>query len=66
MANTHPKIDIEAPAGPDIRVDLEVAQDDVLAIHGTKHRPEPEAEFDRDDPLIAALIRGSGLKKSRR
>jgi hypothetical protein len=63
MTNTHPKIDIEAPAGPDISVDLEVAQDDVLAIHGTKHRPEPEAEFDRDDPLIAALIQWLGLEK---
>ncbi|TLX16446.1 hypothetical protein [Rhizobium sp. MHM7A] len=63
MTNTHPKIDIEAPAGPDVSVDLEVAQDDVLAIHGTKHRPEPEVELDRDDPLIAALIQWLGLEK---
>jgi hypothetical protein len=63
MTNTNPKIDIEAPAGPDVTVDLEVAKDDVLAIHGTKHRPAPDAELDRDDPLIAALIQWLGLEK---
>ena len=63
MTNVHPKIDIEAPAGPDISVDLEVAQEDVLAIHGTKHRPEGEVDLDRDDPLVAALIQWLGLEK---
>lgn len=63
MTNTHPKIDIEALAGPDVNVDLEVVQNDVLAIHGAKHRSAPEASLDRDDPLIAALIQWLGLEK---
>jgi hypothetical protein len=63
MTQTLPKIDIEAPAGPDITVDQEVAMDDVLAIHGTSARPLPEEDVDREDPLIAALIQWLGLEK---
>lgn len=63
MTNIHPKIDIEAPAGPDVNVDLDVAQEDVLAIHGSRHRPAPVMEIDRDDPLVAALIQWLGLDK---
>lgn len=61
MANSHPKIDIEASAGPDVTVDLEVSRDDVNALHGGNARPVPEVDINRDDPLIAALIQWLGL-----
>jgi hypothetical protein len=63
MTNSHPRIDIEAQAGPDVHVDLDVAQEDVNAIHGTESRPAPDENLDRDDPLNAALIQWLGLER---
>lgn len=62
MSSPLPKIDIEAPALPDVSIDAELAKADVSALHGDGEA-RALATLDRDSPLIEALIQWLGLDK---